>query len=89
MIKRCIDGEINGAIPSCPEQGCTGKLKLENGKVTCGGGFNEEMGTFIRCYFSANASSISRLPWRNGPKTEGKRTLQHTMYYVYYVCMSY
>jgi hypothetical protein len=31
---RCIDGEILGAIPGCPEVGCKGKLRLQDGKVT-------------------------------------------------------
>lgn len=70
LILRCIDGESLGALPGCPEPGCKGKLKLENGKATCGGAFNDELGTFVRCYFSADASSIERLPWRESKPTE-------------------
>lgn len=70
LIMRCIDGEINGAIPSCPEIGCKGKLRLDAGKVACGGAYSEELGTFVRCYFSAEASAITRLAWREAKPSE-------------------
>mmetsp|Transcript_15082 Transcript_15082/g.24994 ORF Transcript_15082/g.24994 Transcript_15082/m.24994 type:complete len:411 (+) Transcript_15082:65-1297(+) len=70
LIIRCIDGELHGAIPSCPEPGCKGKLRLDNGKVSCGGAYNEELGSFLRCYYSAQASSITRLPWKESKPTE-------------------
>ena len=68
---RCVDGEANGAIPGCPEPGCKGKLRLDNGTVACGGAYNEDLGTFVRCYYTAKASSITRLPWRETKLTEG------------------
>jgi len=75
LIKRCIDGELNGALPACPQSGCKGRLKLDPSttgpqKVSCSGAFDDELGTFIRCYFRANSDTITRIPWRESPKTE-------------------
>ena len=39
--------------------------------MNCGGAYNEELGSFVRCYYSADASSITRLPWRETKPTEG------------------
>jgi hypothetical protein len=72
IILRCIDGEAHGAIPACPEVGCKGKLRLDAGKVACGGAYSDEMATFVRCYYSAQASAITRLPWREAKPTEGE-----------------
>jgi hypothetical protein len=75
-MKRCIDGELHGALPACPQPGCKGRLRLDpppsSGpqKVSCSGAFDDELGTFIRCYFRANANTITRIPWRESPKTE-------------------
>lgn len=72
LIARCIDGELLGAIPSCPEPGCKGKLRLEGGKVACGGAYNEEIGSFVRCYYSAQASAITRVPWKESKPSDGE-----------------
>ncbi len=71
-MTRCIDGQLHGALPHCPEAGCKGKLRIEGTQVVCGGGFREDVGAFVRCYFKAPASSVQRIPWRTGPKSEGK-----------------
>jgi hypothetical protein len=76
LIKRCIDGELNGALPPCPQAGCKGRLKLDTAnksgqtKVSCSGAFDDELGTFVRCYFKANADTVTRVPWRESPKSE-------------------
>lgn len=76
LIKRCIDGELHGALPSCPQAGCKGRLKLDTTnksgqvKVSCSGAFDDELGTFVKCYFRANADTITRVAWRVSPKTE-------------------
>lgn len=70
LVARCVDGELHGALPHCPEQGCKGKLKLENNKVVCGGAYNEDVGAFVRCFFKADPHQVKRHPWRFGPKTE-------------------
>jgi hypothetical protein len=71
-VRRCVDGEAHGALPPCPESGCKGKLRCEDGKkVTCSGAFSEEAGGFVRCYFYAPAESLARLPWRSAAMTEG------------------
>eukprot|EP00602_Paraphysomonas_sp_CaronLab_P012598 CAMPEP_0185039768 /NCGR_PEP_ID=MMETSP1103-20130426/37016_1 /TAXON_ID=36769 /ORGANISM="Paraphysomonas bandaiensis, Strain Caron Lab Isolate" /LENGTH=375 /DNA_ID=CAMNT_0027578805 /DNA_START=87 /DNA_END=1214 /DNA_ORIENTATION=+ len=74
LVRRCVDGEINGALPPCPQPGCKGKLKLESIKgekqVSCNGAFNDELGTFVRCYFKAPANTVERLTWRDHAKTE-------------------
>lgn len=72
LVKRCIDGEMHGAFPSCPEPGCSGKLRLEGDMVTCSGAFSESVGAFVRCYFKAKASSVSRVPWRTAAKSESE-----------------
>jgi hypothetical protein len=76
LIKRCIDGELNGALPPCPQAGCKGRLKLDTTnktgetRVSCSGAFDDELGTFVRCYFKANADTVTRVPWRESPKSE-------------------
>jgi hypothetical protein len=76
LIKRCIDGELNGALPHCPQAGCKGRLKLDTAnksgqiKVLCSGAYDDELGTFVKCYFRANADTITRVPWRTSPKSE-------------------
>ena len=73
LILRCIDGESLGAIPGCPEPGCKGKLRLDaGGKVTCGGAYSDELASFVRCYYSAQASAIKRLPWREAKPSDGE-----------------
>ena len=72
-----MDGELRGALPPCPEPDCKGRLRLEGPVggpqvVFCGGAFDEELGTFVRCYFRVPAEAVERLPWRTGPKTEGR-----------------
>lgn len=63
-------------MPPCPQAGCKGRLKLDTGgksgipKVSCAGAFDDELGTFVRCYFKANADTIARVPWRESPKSE-------------------
>lgn len=64
LIMRCVDGETNGALPGCPEADCKGKLRLDDGMVSCAGAYNDELGMFIRCYYNAKASSVKRVAWR-------------------------
>jgi hypothetical protein len=68
-----VDGEAHGALPACPEVGCKGRLRIENGQVVCPGAFSEEVGAFVRCYFKADPSTLSRTPWRSSAKTEAER----------------
>ena len=78
-MKRCVDGEVNGALPHCPEPGCKGRLRLDGDDVCCGGAFDDEVGSFLRCYFRVNKSTIERNPWRTEPKTEGEWSLSEAI----------
>jgi hypothetical protein len=72
LVARCVDGEVHGALPHCPEPGCKGRLRIEGSQVHCGGAFDDEIGTFVRCYFKVAASAVTREQWRTGPKSEGE-----------------
>ena len=73
MVARCVDGELFGAIPSCPR--CvTGKLKVTyasldahggQGEWTCRGAFDEAIGMRVKCYFTARPGEVTRLQWRD------------------------
>lgn len=67
-----MDGEAHGALPSCPEVGCKGRLRIDNGKVLCPGAYNDEIGGFVRCYFKAAPSTVTRTPWRTAAQSEGE-----------------
>ena len=67
-----MDGEAHGALPSCPEVGCKGRLRIEGGKVVCPGAYNDEIGGFVRCYFKVDPSTVSRTAWRTAARSESE-----------------
>lgn len=72
LIKRCVDGEAHGALPGCPEVGCKGRLRINDGKVVCAGAYSDEIGGFMRCYFKADPSAVQRALWRSASKSEAE-----------------
>jgi hypothetical protein len=72
-VARCVDGELFGALPSCPR--ClVGNLKVAyesvdahggQGKWTCGGYFDSDIKMRSKCHFSALPGEVTRLPWRD------------------------
>jgi hypothetical protein len=75
LVQRCVDGELNGALPRCPL--CEkGRLKRPDGPnahklFVCGGHFDDESKAYRTCAFTAEPSKVDRLPWRT--PDEGRR----------------
>jgi hypothetical protein len=76
MVTRCMQGELYGALPLCPECGATQgknatslKRDAETLKVTCSGYYDESAGGRVPCYFScdqgppAGQPGSILLPW--------------------------
>lgn len=66
LVDRCVDGELNGALPVCPTCGA-GKLKLNEDKkgVSCPGYFDEDCGMRISCSYVDDVHAVERNVWKN------------------------
>ena len=69
LIERCVDGQLNGAIPHCDmckREGRGRRSYLRYNKVTgmytCGGGYDERARKHMPCDFRSD--SVQRTSWR-------------------------
>jgi hypothetical protein len=51
------------------------------------GKFNEEVGSFVKCYFRAPLSSVQRSPWRTSAQSSG-RFFSFIYFYIYNISVS-
>ncbi len=61
LLMRAIDGDARGRLPLCPS--CEkGKLKVndEGTKIVCSGFFNEDSGSYEKCYMETDFDKIDR-----------------------------
>ena len=76
MVNRCLQGELYGALPLCPECGenqgknaTSLKRDAETGKISCSGYYDEALGGRVPCYFTcdkcppAGMEGSILLPW--------------------------
>ena len=64
LIERCVDGELNGGLPTCPTCG-VGRLKVSphDEHFYCPGYFDETAAVYVRCEFRAAPDKVARNPW--------------------------
>jgi len=65
LVERCIDGNINGRLGTCPTCG-QGQVKLKDtGKeVYCNGFYDEDIGARISCFYTDSVENAPREnPW--------------------------
>ena len=53
-------------------------MRVEAGQIVCPGAYNDDIGSFVRCYFKATPTSLERLPWRTSPKSTAEREAETT-----------
>lgn len=66
LVETCVDGELHGALPTCPVCGI-GQLKrmqANKANVACPGYWDSEADTRRACGYACPASSVARNPWR-------------------------